>query len=214
MTAIPEKAGRGRRRYTEDETRNVINQCLDAAVACFKERGIAATRMDDVAVQAGMARSKLYRYFRNRDELVISVVEREALSMVGEILPALDRYRNAQNRLVEGMLMALERISASPALSSIVNPRSASAHQVILTTDQLIQIGVDAAQPTIAQALRDGVLRKNLDMQQVSDWILRILISLLTVPSEATATVAKKRSMLKHMLIPAIFETDAVAGKA
>lgn len=205
MTVSTEKRGRGRRRYTETETQNVRNLCLDAAVVCFRQGDIATTRMDDVAKQAGIARSKLYRYFQNRDELVISVVEREALLMVEEILPALDKHRDAQSRLVEGMLIALERIEKNPTLNSIVSPRYVSAHQIILTTDQLIKIGVDAAQPTIAQALRDGVLRQNLNLQQVSDWILRILISLLTIPSDATSTTSKKRSMLKNMLIPAIF---------
>ncbi|HVM39325.1 MAG TPA: helix-turn-helix domain-containing protein [Acidimicrobiia bacterium] len=51
---------------------------LDAARACFLERGIEATTMAAVAEQAGISRVWLYRHVENRDHLVTAVVRREA----------------------------------------------------------------------------------------------------------------------------------------
>jgi AcrR family transcriptional regulator len=43
---------------------------LDAAYALFRERGFAATTMDDIADRAGLSRRTAFRYFASKDELV------------------------------------------------------------------------------------------------------------------------------------------------
>lgn len=49
-----------------------------AALAAFAENGFAATRMEDVAKRAGVAKGTLYLYFPTKEELFFAVV-REAL---------------------------------------------------------------------------------------------------------------------------------------
>jgi AcrR family transcriptional regulator len=49
-------------------------EILDAALACFAERGFAATRLDDVAHRAGVTKGTLYLYFPNKEELFKAVV--------------------------------------------------------------------------------------------------------------------------------------------
>jgi AcrR family transcriptional regulator len=53
-------------------------EILGAALACFAERGFAATRLDDVARRAGVTKGTLYLYFANKEELFQAVV-RQAL---------------------------------------------------------------------------------------------------------------------------------------
>ena len=49
-------------------------EILGAALACFAERGFAATRLDDVAQRAGITKGTLYLYFPNKEELFKAVV--------------------------------------------------------------------------------------------------------------------------------------------
>ena len=44
-------------------------ELLDAALALFVERGFAATRLEEVAARAGVAKATLYRYYENKLEL-------------------------------------------------------------------------------------------------------------------------------------------------
>lgn len=53
-------------------------EIMSAALACFAERGFAATRLDDVAERAGVTKGTLYLYFPNKEELFKAVV-RQAL---------------------------------------------------------------------------------------------------------------------------------------
>ena len=45
-----------------------------AALACFAERGFAATRLEEVAKRAGVTKGTLYLYFPNKEELFKAVV--------------------------------------------------------------------------------------------------------------------------------------------
>ncbi|HEY1130157.1 MAG TPA: TetR/AcrR family transcriptional regulator [Roseateles sp.] len=55
-------------------------ELLDAALALFVEKGFAATRSEEVAARAGVAKGTLYRYYPSKDELFKAVV-RDNLSV-------------------------------------------------------------------------------------------------------------------------------------
>src|SRR6516225_6265770 len=65
-------------------------EILDAALACFAERGFAATRLDDVARRAGVTKGTLYLYFPNKEELFKAVVRHTIVAGIarGESLVA------------------------------------------------------------------------------------------------------------------------------
>jgi AcrR family transcriptional regulator len=63
-------------------------EILDAALACFRERGFAATRLEDVAARAGVTKGTIYLYFPSKEELFKAVVR-------GELLPNLERLEGA-----------------------------------------------------------------------------------------------------------------------
>jgi len=44
-----------------------IPEILDAALACFAEKGFAGTRMDDIAARAGISKGTIYLYFDSKD---------------------------------------------------------------------------------------------------------------------------------------------------
>ena len=55
-------------------------ELLDAALALFVEKGFAATRSEEVAARAGVAKGTLYRYYPSKEELFKAMV-RENLSV-------------------------------------------------------------------------------------------------------------------------------------
>ena len=59
-------------------------ELVAAALACFAERGFAATKLDDIAAKAGVSKGTVYLYFPSKEELFKAVV-REGL------VPALER---------------------------------------------------------------------------------------------------------------------------
>ena len=65
-------------------------EIVAAALACFAERGFAATRLEDVARRAGVTKGTLYLYFPNKEELFKAVVRQAVVPNIalGEALVA------------------------------------------------------------------------------------------------------------------------------
>ena len=66
--------------------RVVENGILAAAMKVFARRGFAATRVEDVLEEAGVARRTFYRYFTSKEDVLAAVYE----LATGELLRALD----------------------------------------------------------------------------------------------------------------------------
>lgn len=64
-----------RTRSRGDDAENDRPQAIvDAALRCFERWGLARTRMEDIAREAGVARTVLYRHFASRDDLQLAVI--------------------------------------------------------------------------------------------------------------------------------------------
>ena len=58
----------------DDEARRRL---LDAAEVCYERRGVSRTTVDDIAKEASVHRTTVYRYFGTRDDVLAFVLLRE-----------------------------------------------------------------------------------------------------------------------------------------
>lgn len=90
-------------------------ELIDAALACFAERGFAATKLDDIAAKAGVSKGTVYLYFPSKEELfkaviretVLPNIERAETLLAAADLPSAEYLR----RLLEFMT---GRMASSP----------------------------------------------------------------------------------------------------
>ncbi|RZL38540.1 MAG: TetR/AcrR family transcriptional regulator [Rubrivivax sp.] len=81
-------------------------ELLDAALALFIEKGFAATRSEEVAAHAGVAKGTLYRYYPSKDELFKAMV-RENLSVhIAESAAQAAQYEGSIAELLSQMMKA------------------------------------------------------------------------------------------------------------
>lgn len=79
---LESEMARERMIYQVDETRERI---LREAESLFRERGFFETRMIDVAARTSLSRNTLYRYYRDKSDLAITIIEK-SLSRFEETL--------------------------------------------------------------------------------------------------------------------------------
>jgi AcrR family transcriptional regulator len=86
-TSRPERPSRATPRKRAREERKVERReaILAAALEEFSARGFAATRLDDVAQRAGVAKGTIYLYFRDKESLFQELVRSMLGPMVGAI---------------------------------------------------------------------------------------------------------------------------------
>jgi AcrR family transcriptional regulator len=66
------------RRLPEERPR----QILEAALEVFGERGLAVSRLEDIAKRAGLSKGTIYLYFPNKEELFREVVRNTVVSNI------------------------------------------------------------------------------------------------------------------------------------
>jgi AcrR family transcriptional regulator len=88
-------------------------EIVEAALACFNERGFAATRLEDVAARAGVTKGTIYLYYPSKEDLFKAAV-RGGLVPIIERVEALLAEPIAATVLLQRLVMTWEAVVASP----------------------------------------------------------------------------------------------------
>ena len=79
-------------------------EILDAALALFTEKGFSATRMLDVAQQAGISKGTLYLYFESKEAIFIAVVQEMITPRLDEFEQLLKQFVGPSDVLLKQMI--------------------------------------------------------------------------------------------------------------
>jgi AcrR family transcriptional regulator len=82
---------------TRNETRDII---LDVTEKLIYKSGIAATGMDLLVKTAGVSRKSIYRYFANKDELVVAALQRRDERWMQWLRTEVERHESSAERLL------------------------------------------------------------------------------------------------------------------
>jgi AcrR family transcriptional regulator len=99
------------------DTRAVI---LDAAVAEMTRVGLRKLSLVEVARVAGVSRQTVYRYFRDRDELIAAVVSRDVDATLAATRAAVDGVADLRQALCAGIATVLRSSRQHPVLDALL----------------------------------------------------------------------------------------------
>jgi AcrR family transcriptional regulator len=89
-------------------------ELVAAALACFAERGFAATRLDDIAAKAGVSKGTVYLYFRSKEHLFKTVVQESMLPNIAHAEALLDSPNTSAADTLRRLIEFLTGLMASP----------------------------------------------------------------------------------------------------
>jgi AcrR family transcriptional regulator len=149
-------------RQNPEDLREVIrdfrrDQVIDVARRLFGQRGTTEVSMDEIASEAGVARSTIYVYFANRDELLRACVTRMHEQLMKTIAETWDREQAPIDRLRVLILGIFEQLDSNPAFVRLalasyeaVSPGGAAVGSA------LSLVGLDVVERT-RELFEDGV---------------------------------------------------------
>lgn len=85
-------------------------QILDAAQTVFNKYGVQKTTIEDIARSAGKAKSSLYYYFRNKDEIFQKVILRESELFFKQVQESLQKEKSLKNKLMVFIKLRLQAV--------------------------------------------------------------------------------------------------------
>lgn len=180
---------------------------LHAARHCYLRDGIAATGMRAVAEQAAVARSTVYRYFPGRDALLIAVIKEEMLAVNARIRRRLARYPEPADQVVEGLIVAMAEIPRRPLLKAVFASEEGSrVRRVVWQSDVMIRFGEELMDHVVQPAGEAGLLQDAVPPEVLVEWVYRLLLSFLTLPSNWIRSDAQLRATLHALLVPVLLK--------
>ena len=134
-----------------------------AALELFSERGYAATRLEDVAARAGVAKGTLYLYFANKEELFKAVLREGFISPLAEMRDTVQRYEGPTFDLVEMLVrgwwqhVGATRLSAIPKL--IIAEARNFPEVARFYADEVVRPGREAVAAIVRRGIERGEFR-------------------------------------------------------
>ncbi len=186
-----------------------LEAVLDAAADCYLRFGVQKTTAADIAARAGVSRATLYRRYGSHESIFLAVLTRESEAMARDGEIHLAGITDPAERVVEGMLFAIEQVRLRPVHAAVFTSDSAGwAATQAVSLAALRQLGEAGIRPVLGPTSNGAV-----DDQVISDlvdWMLRILISYAAVPGRAGLDRDDIRRQLTTLFLPAF---DDLVGR-
>lgn len=127
---MTEKVERRRRKAERPQ------EILKAALEVFSENGFAATRLDDIAIRAGVTKGTIYVYFESKEELFVATVKEQSEPVFLHLIGLLEKPEgSALEILRQHLLFAAKQM--------IEDPRGCGITRIILTEGHRFPAVVD-----------------------------------------------------------------------
>lgn len=189
-------------------TATVRDRLIDAAEVCLHAKGIRATTVSEVAETAGVSRGWLYRHFPDKVTLLGAAIVRLNEVYWSQAHAVLEEIQGLDEQIVAGIRHGRTAYDDPGAL--LMKLRVDEPEEFAACAGA----GVQGLVPDLARfwsryliAARDnGEIHAQVVIDEASEWVARIVISLATVPGD-TLDPTDSAQLLTHVrryLTPAL----------
>lgn len=155
---------------------------LAAAAKSIREVGIRRTTVGQVSRLAKVSRSTIYRHWTDKEELITDTFRRTTRIFIGNLVAELEGESTLTGRLQKNAVYLRERLHVSGLLGlDETEPQRAA---LLLTRDLPLhaRAWIDIYEPWVREAQESGEIRADLDPRRTSEWIMRVMVSMVTTP--------------------------------
>ncbi|ANI39089.1 TetR family transcriptional regulator [Mycolicibacterium vaccae ATCC 25954] len=191
--------GEARAQLDDDVARNLL---LDAAERCVIRCGGTQIRMTEVADEAGVARSTAYRYYPNRDEVLLALVLRRIERAHGRWLGALRRPTDAAASIRQLVLNPVAAVDDGDPVNLALYAGDSSALAPVLEhgAEAIAAVLAEQLGPLFAQWKTDGQIHADLDLVETVQWMSATTSFLLTAQWRHRPLSAKRRFVDRYLV--------------
>ncbi|WP_275081222.1 TetR/AcrR family transcriptional regulator [Mycolicibacterium pyrenivorans] len=190
---------------TPAQSRDVArDRLLDAAETCLQGKGLSGTTMDDIASRAGVSRATVYRYFPSREAVVSGVIVRAAERYLHRISGRISAHCDLGSAILDFVAVTVRAARREPIIGLLFGSDDELAGVGLAegTSVALFELVAEFLRPVFAAHWDQ--LEAGVSVDDAAEWILRTILSLLSVRGPRHRSPEGVDAFLRRFLLPAL----------
>jgi TetR/AcrR family transcriptional regulator, fatty acid metabolism regulator protein len=181
-------------------------QLLDAAVRVFARKGFHASRVGDIAEEAGVAHGLLYHYFKSKDQVLEAVFHENWSVLLARIASVEETDEPAADQLRHIAAIVLRTWLHLPDVVRVVIQEFGRSPELAERLAELTQ-PIDAIQRVITRGIERGEFRQDVDPRFAAAVVYGSIDELLTawvlgrLPSAEEDVAAAEQTLCEVILV-------------
>jgi len=181
-------------------------QLLDAAVRVFARKGFHASRVGDIAEEAGVAHGLLYHYFESKDQVLEAVFHENWSVLVARVASVVETDEPAADQLRHIAAIVLRTWLHLPDVVRVVVREFGRSPELAGRIGELAQ-PIAVIERVIERGIERGEFRRDVDPRVAATVVYGSIDELLTawvlgrLPSGEEDVAAAERTLLEVSLL-------------
>ncbi|MDY0405412.1 TetR/AcrR family transcriptional regulator [Virgibacillus sp. 179-BFC.A HS] len=157
------------------------NTIIEAAVEVIAENGYHGSQVSKIAKKAGVADGTIYLYFKNKEDILVSVFEEKMGQFIEEIKAAITSKANANEKLLTLIEMHFEQLAANHHLAIVTQLELRQSNLGLrMQINRVLKPYLDVIDAVIEQGIGEGLYEASLNRRLVRQMIFGTLDEMVT----------------------------------
>jgi AcrR family transcriptional regulator len=180
-------------------------QLIDAAVRVFARKGYHASRVGDIAEEAGVAHGLLYHYFKSKDQVLEAVFQENWSLLILRIESVEETDEPASDQLRHIAAIVLRTWLHLPDVVRVVIQEFGRSPELAERIGELT-LPIEAIQRTIVRGIERGEFRQDIDPRFAATVVYGSIDELLTgwvlgrLPGDEESVAIAEQTMVEVIL--------------
>lgn len=190
-------------------THGARERILAAAERCIGRHGIRKTTMDDIASEVGLSRPSVYRYFADRDDLIIELLSQHARALLDRAHEPISGQSSLPNQIVESVLHIADHARRDPIMRHAIDPDSSSLGRRMIASGMSEMIRAEMWDPFLDAAVANNELTPGPPRSDIRLWLGNVTEMVMRGLEDGDGDVKRYRSILRRFVAPAFASANA-----
>jgi len=157
------------------------HQIIEAAVKVIAENGFHGSQVSKIAREAGVADGTIYLYFKNKEDILVSVFEEKMGEFVNKIADAIKEKDNASDKLLKLIEMHFRQLSADYYLAIVTQLELRQSNiSLRLQINHVLKPYLTIIDKIVQEGMEQGLFREGLNIPLVRQMIFGTLDEIVT----------------------------------
>ena len=179
-------------------------QIIDAAVIVIAENGYHQAQVSKIAKQAGVADGTIYLYFKNKEDILISMFQDKLGSFISNIEEEMDRVSSAKDKMLVLVRKHFEILSEDKHLAIVTQLELRQSNKEIrYKINDVLKGYLKLVDSILITGIEQGEFQTDLDVRLARHMVFGTLDEIVTtwVMNEQKYDLTKQAKSVHHLII-------------